>query len=145
MQSGSRSSRKNSNHASIRVGSLFAAIGGVCRAFPEGGATVAWANEVDRFAKETFELNFPRVPFIHKRVEDLSVEEDRLQHVDILTAGFPCQPVSVAGEKLGFKDERGLLFFHTIRLIKEFGARKPKVLLLENVKNFRSHDKGRTF
>lgn len=127
------------------MGSLFAAIGGFCRAFQEVGAKVAWANEVDRFAKETFELNFPRVPFIHKRVEDLSVEEDRLQPVDILTAGFPCQPFSVAGEKLGFKDERGLLFLHIIRLIKEFGARKPKVLLLENVKNFRSHDKGRTF
>jgi DNA (cytosine-5)-methyltransferase 1 len=127
------------------VGCLFAAIGGFCRAFQEVGASVAWANEVDRFAKDTFELNFPRVSFIHKRVEDLSVEEDRLEPVDILTAGFPCQPFSVAGEKLGFKDERGLLFLHIIRLIKEFGARKPKVLLLENVKNFRSHDKGRTF
>lgn len=58
---------------------------------------------------------------------------------------LPCQPFSVAGEKRGFKDDRGLLFLHIIRLLKEFGPRRPKALLLENVKNFRSHDKGRTF
>jgi len=131
--------------APCTVGCLFAAIGGFSRAFQEVGAEVAWANEVDRFAKQTFELNFPGIRFIHKRVEDLNVGGDNLQPVDVMTAGFPCQPFSVAGEKLGFKDERGLLFLHIIRLIKEFGPDKPKVLLLENVKNFRSHDKGRTF
>jgi DNA (cytosine-5)-methyltransferase 1 len=129
----------------VTVGCLFAAIGGFCRAFQEVGAKVLWASEIDRFAKETFELNFPDVPFIHKRVEDLSVEADALQPVDILTAGFPCQPFSVAGDKLGLKDERGLLFLHIIRLIKEFGSNKPKMLLLENVKHFRGHDGGRTF
>jgi DNA (cytosine-5)-methyltransferase 1 len=145
MPTGSRSRRPSSEESCFRVGCLFAAIGGFCRAFQEVGGEVAWVNEIDHFAKETFELNFPRVRFIHKRVEDLSVEEDALEPVDILTAGFPCQPFSVAGDKLGFKDERGLLFLHIIRLIKEFGPQKPKVLLLENVKNFRSHDLGRTF
>lgn len=139
------SSRTNASEAPFTVGSLFAAIGGFCRAFQEVGAVVAWANEKDRFAKETFALNFPGVRFIHKPVEDLSVEGDDLEPVDILTAGFPCQPFSVAGEKRGFKDERGSLFLDIIRIIKEFGAQKPKVLLLENVKHFRSHDRGRTF
>lgn len=70
---------------------------------------------------------------------------DHLEPVDVLTAGFPCQPFSVAGEKLGFQDERGLLFLHIVRIIREFGKSKPKVLLLENVKNLKTHDKGRTF
>lgn len=129
----------------VKVGSLFAAIGGFCRAFQEAGARVLWANEKDRFAKDTFVLNFPDVRFIQKPVEDLSVRTDKLDEVDILTAGFPCQPFSIAGEKRGFRDERGLLFLHIIRLLREFGPRKPKVLLLENVRNFRVHDGGRTF
>jgi len=129
----------------VTVGSLFAAIGGFCRAFEEADARVLWANEKDRFARETFVLNFPDVRFIHKPVEDLTVRGDRLEPVDVLTAGFPCQPFSIAGEKRGFHDERGLLFLHIIRLLKEFGPRRPKVLLLENVRNFRVHDRGRTF
>ena len=125
---------------------MFAAIGGFCRAFEEVGARVMWANEKDKFAKETFEANFPnRIRYLCKPVEDLSVKKDRLEPVDILTAGFPCQPFSVAGEKLGFKDERGLLFLDIIRIIKEFGRNKPKILLLENVRNFRTHDRGKTF
>lgn len=104
-----------------------------------------WANEKDRFAKETFALNYPSVRFLHKPIEDLRVKLDVLEPVDVLTAGFPCQPFSIAGEKRGFEDERGLLFLHIIRLLKEFGALKPKVLLLENVRNFRVHDSGRTF
>jgi len=127
------------------VGSMFAAIGGFCRAFEQGGAKVAWANENDRFAIETFKLNFPHIRCIEKDVRDFSVHGDNLEPVDILTAGFPCQPFSVAGEKRGFLDERGLLFLHIIRIIQEFGKNKPKILLLENVKNLKSHDKGRTF
>jgi DNA (cytosine-5)-methyltransferase 1 len=65
--------------------------------------------------------------------------------VDVLTGGFPCQPFSIAGEKKGFHDERGLVFLHIIRLINEFGPKKPKILLLENVQHFRNHDAGRTF
>jgi DNA (cytosine-5)-methyltransferase 1 len=129
----------------ITVGCLFAAIGGFCRAFEEAGAAVAWANEKDGFAAQTFGLNFPRVRCVEKNIESLSVGADNLEPVDVLTAGFPCQPFSVAGEKLGFQDERGLLFLHIIRIIREFGAAKPKILLLENVKNLKTHDKGRTF
>lgn len=127
------------------VGCLFAAIGGFCRAFKRTGATIAWANEKDAFAGETFRLNFPDVRYIQKPIEDLTVRGDSLEPVDVLTAGFPCQPFSVAGEKAGFKDQRGLLFLHIVRLIKEFAHNKPKILVLENVKNFRSHDHGRTF
>ena len=133
------------NGKSLKVGCLFAAIGGFCRAFQEVGATIAWANEKDKFAAETFRLNFPHTRYLNKPIEDLSVAADSLDSVDVLTAGFPCQPFSIAGEKRGFKDERGLLFLHIIRIIKEFGHQKPKILLLENVRNFKAHDKGRTF
>ncbi|HET7625996.1 MAG TPA: DNA (cytosine-5-)-methyltransferase [Verrucomicrobiae bacterium] len=136
---------QNDQRNKLTVGCLFAAIGGFCQAFRKLGATVAWANEKDRFAAETFRLNFPDVRYLNKPVEDLTVRGDALEPVDVLTAGFPCQPFSVAGEKRGLKDERGLLFLHIIRLIKEFGQRKPKILLLENVKHFKSHDHGRTF
>jgi DNA (cytosine-5)-methyltransferase 1 len=133
------------NGKPVKVGCLFAAIGGFCRAFQEVGATVSWANEKDKFAAETFRLNFPNTRCINKPIEELTVRGDSLEPVDVLTAGFPCQPFSIAGEKRGFRDERGLLFLHIIRIIKEFGQKKPKVLLLENVKNFKTHDKGRTF
>jgi DNA (cytosine-5)-methyltransferase 1 len=128
-----------------KVGCLFAAIGGFCRAFEQVGAQVAWANEKDKFATQTFRLNFPHIRCIEKDVETLTVHGDQLEPVDVLTAGFPCQPFSVAGEKLGFQDERGLLFLHITRIIREFGKNKPKILLLENVKNLKSHDRGRTF
>lgn len=128
-----------------RVGCLFAAIGGFCRAFQKAGATVSWANEQDAFALKTFRLNFPETRCIDKDVRKLSVHGDKLEPVDVLTAGFPCQPFSVAGDKLGFNDDRGLLFLQIIRIIREFGTSKPKILLLENVRNLWSHDKGRTF
>ncbi len=129
----------------VTVGCLFSAIGGFSKAFQQHGASILWANEKDRFASETFRLNFPNVRHIEKPVEDLSVHRDHLQPIDVLTAGFPCQSFSIAGEKRGFQDPRGLLFLHIIRIIREFGSKKPKVLLLENVKNLKAHDKGRTF
>jgi DNA (cytosine-5)-methyltransferase 1 len=127
------------------VGSLFAGIGGFCKAFESAGFEVLWANELDSFATQTYSYNFPNVRLIEKRIEDLKVAEDDLQAVDVLTAGFPCQPFSVAGRKSGFGDPRGRLFFHITRLLAEFGERRPKILILENVKHLLRHDKGRTF
>ena len=129
----------------IKAGCLFAGIGSFARALTTSGADVCWVNEKDGFAVETFRHNFPDVESIHKPVEEVSVSKDKLEAVDILTAGFPCQPFSIAGLKQGFDDERGQLFTHIIRLIKEFGNAKPKILLLENVRNFKTHDNGRTF
>jgi len=143
--SSAKKSRKTPPNADVRVGCLFAAIGGFAKAFEQNGASVLWANEKDRFASETFRANFPSVRQIEKPIEDLTVVGDGLEPVDVLTGGFPCQPFSIAGEAKGFKDDRGLLFLHIIRLIREFGDRRPKILLLENVQNFKNHDKGRTF
>ena len=128
------------------AGSLFAAIGGFGHAFQQAGADLLWANEKDKHAVETFRANFGKtIHCVHKPIEELTVKGDDLAPVDVLTAGFPCQPFSIAGGKKGFNDDRGLLFLHIIRLLHEFGDKRPKVLLLENVGNFKTHDRGRTF
>jgi len=127
------------------VGSLFAGIGGFCRAFENADFKVIWANECDLFAVKTYLHNFPAVRMIDKGVEHLSVVGDKLESVDILTAGFPCQPFSVAGRKSGFKDPRGRLFYEIIRLLNEFGANRPKIIILENVKHLLNHENGKTF
>jgi DNA (cytosine-5)-methyltransferase 1 len=138
-------SRSQNIRSAVKVGSLFAAIGGFAHAFKLEGASPVWANEVDRFAAMTFEHNLPNVRMLRKNVEMLHVFDDALEPVDVLTAGFPCQPFSVAGEKRGLQDERGILFLQIVRIIREFGAKRPKILLLENVKHLAAHDGGRTF
>lgn len=127
------------------VGSLFAGMGGFCQAFKKVGFRVAWANELDSFAAETYRHNFPEVKLYEKSICDLSVAGDKLESVDVMTAGFPCQPFSVAGSKEGFKDPRGMVFFDIIRLLKEFGDERPKILVMENVKNLLTHNNGKTF
>jgi DNA (cytosine-5)-methyltransferase 1 len=101
---------------------------GFCRAFEQAGATIAWASGQDRFATATFKLNFPGIRCLEKDINDLSADGDDLDPVDVLTAGFPFQPFSVAGDKLGFQDERGLLFLHAIRIIRQFGRAKHRML-----------------
>ncbi|MEC0269720.1 DNA (cytosine-5-)-methyltransferase [Paenibacillus anseongense] len=126
------------------VGSLFAGIGGFCRAFMREGFRVLWANEIDPFACQTYRHNYPEVKLYEKPIEELSVTADHLQPVDVLTAGFPCQSFSMAGNKLGFEDPRGRLFFQIIRLLNDFGKDKPKIIVLENVRNLLNHDNGKT-
>ena len=129
----------------MTVACLFAAMGGFCRAFRELGADVRWANELDVDACKTFKLNHHGVRLLPKSVKELHVGADGLEPVDVLTGGFPCQPFSEAGLKRGLEDERGVLFREIIRLLREFGDQRPKLLLLENVRYFRNHDDGRTF
>lgn len=126
------------------VGSLFAGIGGFCRAFKNEGFDVIWANEMDTYACQTYKHNYPETKLYDKSIENLSVISDNLEPVDILTAGFPCQSFSLAGNKLGFEDPRGKLFFEIIRLLKEFGRNKPKIIVLENVKNLIYHNNKQT-
>lgn len=127
------------------VASLFAGMGAFCKAFRDQGFEVLWANEVDRFAAMTYRENFRGTELFEKSIEELSVIADHLRSVDVMTAGFPCQPFSVAGSKAGFADSRGKLFFEIIRLLSEMGPNRPKILLLENVPHLLKHDRGRTF
>jgi len=125
------------------VGSLFAGIGGMCLAFKEAGAKVLWANELDKFACKTYRANFTGHNLFECDVHDMKSSQIKiLGTTDILSAGFPCQPFSIAGHMLGFKDPRGNLFFEIIRMIKEL---QPKAILLENVRNLETHDDKNTF
>lgn len=127
----------------LKVGSLFAGIGGICKAFEDSGSDLVWANEIDKNACITYRANFS-----HKLYEDdihnLTKRENisNLEDVDIITSGFPCQAFSIAGYQKGFDDPRGNLFFETAKIIDHI---KPKAFLLENVRNLVVHDKGRTF
>ncbi|MES0032096.1 DNA (cytosine-5-)-methyltransferase [Mesorhizobium sp. M0040] len=115
-----------------KCGALFAGIGGFCQGFGEGGLKTVWAVENDSHAVATYAHNFPGVRLIEKDVCTVKVDEHRLEPVDVLHAGFPCQSFSQAGGRRGFEDERGMLFFEIIRIIREFGDRKPAVIVLEN-------------
>jgi DNA (cytosine-5)-methyltransferase 1 len=117
---------------------LFAGIGGIRLAFEAQGGDCVFSSEWDRFSQQTYLANFGEIPS-----GDISKVENRsIPRHDVLLAGFPCQPFSHAGLKQGFEDTRGTLFFEIARIVK---AKKPKMLLLENVKGFVSHDGGNTF
>jgi DNA (cytosine-5)-methyltransferase 1 len=122
------------------VGSLYAGVGGICSGFINAGATLEWANEIDKNACVTYRANFKHT--LHE--EDIwKLDPNKVDKVDILAGGFPCQPFSVAGYRKGFTDDRGNHFFRIIEFITALD--KPKVVFLENVKNLMGHDKGNTF
>jgi len=122
------------------VGSLFAGVGGICQAFTNASCKVVWANEIDKNACITYKLNYKTTKLIQDDIRNL--DKNNLESIDILTAGFPCQPFSVAGKSRGFEDERGKLFFEFIRILNDL---KPEVYLLENVKNIVTHHNGESF
>lgn len=116
------------------AGCLFSGMGGFASGVADAGFQIKWASDIDEFACATFRHRFPGVKVIEKDICELSVEKDDLSEVDILTAGFPCQSFSQAGNRLGFDDPRGKLFFEIPRLLKEFGLMySPKLVILENV------------
>lgn len=128
---------------------LFAGIGGIRTAFERIGGQCVYTSEWDKYAQKTYAANFP---ISHEIYGDITtVAESDIPDHDVLLAGFPCQPFSIAGvskknalgKQHGFLDEtQGTLFFDVARIIK---AKQPRAFLLENVKNLQSHDKGRTF
>ena len=139
---------------------LFAGIGGFHIAMHENGGTCVFASEIDKFARQTYEHNFKKIsPEIFKNgnfnedITDENLDYKNIPDFDVLCAGFPCQPFSHAGLKKGFDDIRGTLFFNIKEIVKTKieghtenpKIQIPKVLLLENVKGFKNHDKGNTF
>ncbi len=116
---------------------LFAGIGGFRQGFDKQGFDCVFSSEMDKHAQEMYYENFGEKPF----GDITQIKEFDIPKFDILLAGFPCQPFSIAGEKKGFNDTRGTLFFDIARIIK---YHNPKVVVLENVKHFKNHDKGRT-
>jgi DNA (cytosine-5)-methyltransferase 1 len=126
-------------------GALFAGIGGFCLGFEQAQFSTHWAVELDEFAAKTYTANLGHVRLLEKSVKDVTVAGDRLEPVDVLHAGFPCQSFSQAGERRGFDDPRGRLFFEIIRLIEEFEIHRPKVLVLENAPFLRYGEGGAWF
>jgi DNA (cytosine-5)-methyltransferase 1 len=128
---------------------LFAGIGGLRKAMESTGGRCVFTSEWDRFAQQTYLANFPDNRPIAGDICEVSALD--IPHHDVLVAGFPCQPFSIAGVSKknalgrlhGFLDEtQGTLFFDVLRILT---AHRPTAFLLENVKNLKSHDKGKTF
>ena len=124
----------------MRVGSLFSGIGGIDLGFEQAGFEIAWANDMDASACKTYRHNFPNMHLIEGDVCD--IDPRTLPDIDVLVAGFPCQPFSIMGYRRGFKDPRGNLFFEISRFID---IKRPRVVFLENVRNLMEHDNGKTF
>ena len=122
------------------VGSMFAGIGGICLGFRQAGFDIVWANEKDAAACRTYRHNFGDEYLIEANIK--KVDKKDIPKFDILTAGFPCQPFSVAGSQKGFNDVRGNLFFQIIDVAK---VAQPTIIFLENVANLIDHDNGKTF
>lgn len=126
---------------------LFAGIGGMRLAYENVGGRCVYSNEWNKYSQQTYYANFGEQP----EGDITNVDAKTIPDHDILVAGFPCQPFSIAGvskkislgRKTGFEDKtQGTLFFDVCRILKE---KRPKAFMLENVKNLKSHDKGRTF
>ena len=118
---------------------LFAGIGGIRIPFQELGGECVFTSEWDSFAQKTYKMNFGGEVW----GDITKVDENKdIPDFDILLGGFPCQPFSQAGLHKGFSDTRGTLFFDIERII---AAKRPKAFLLENVKQLKGHDRGRTY
>ncbi|MDP1681820.1 MAG: DNA (cytosine-5-)-methyltransferase [Burkholderiales bacterium] len=134
----------------LKAGALFSGIGGFCLGFEQSGIKTAWAVENNPMAVMTYAHNIKGVRIVAHNgepasIKDVSVEKDGLEPVDILHAGFPCQSFSQAGERKGFDDPRGQLFYEVIRIVEEFKDRKPSVIVLENSPHIRHGDGGSWF
>lgn len=136
----------------FKVGGLFSGVGGIELAFKQAGCDISWANDFDPYAHITYKKIMHNDHYIGQMpipIENLISTDYKsdLTGIDILVAGFPCQAFSIAGYRKGFNDKRGNVFFNIIDILKYLKKNEdlPRVILLENVKNFKGHDNGNTF
>jgi DNA (cytosine-5)-methyltransferase 1 len=99
-----------------------------------------YANDMEQFSKKIFEENFPDIPFVCQDL--LNIDISSIPSMDIILAGFSCQPFSIAGKRKGFEDDRSDVFWQILKIMDHH---KPKIVVLENVKNLISHDSGQSF
>lgn len=124
---------------------LFAGIGGFRLGMERAGHKCVGFCEIDKFARSSYKaMHNTESEIEYHDIKEVTNEEFRKLRgkVDVICGGFPCQAFSIAGKQLGFEDTRGTLFYEIARATKEI---KPRYLLLENVRNLLSHDKGKTF
>ena len=128
----------------MKVLSLFCGCGGLDMGFVKAGYDIVWANDFDKYAVQTYAANFDHQVVLG---DINAIELDSLPDFDVLVGGFPCQPFSMMGSEHGFNDTRGTLFFRIAEIIQDRinKGKKPKALILENVRTLKTHDKGRTF
>ncbi len=126
----------------FRTLDLFAGVGGIRIGFENAGFKTVFANDFEEKCEYTYNLNFKKTKLVVEDIRKIGIDD--LPEFDFLLGGFPCQAFSIAGYREGFNDkkDRGNLFFDIARIIK---AKRPEGFLLENVKNLKSHDQGRTF
>jgi len=119
--------------------SLFSGCGGLDLGLKKVGFNIIWAIDNDKFAVKSYKHN------VSKHIQNADIVDiipSDIPNHELLVAGFPCQPFSMMGKKRGFEDERGTLFFYIEKILME---KSPDIILLENVRNLLTHDKGRTF
>lgn len=126
----------------IRTIDLFAGVGGIRLGFEKAGFKTVYSNDIDKHCKITYDLNF-KSPTLDN-TDIWKVDTGDIPKFDVLLGGFPCQAFSIAGYRHGFRDPkgRGNLFFRVAEILEE---RKPGAFLLENVKNLKGHDSGKTY
>lgn len=130
--------RRTNKEPLFRMIDLFAGIGGIRIGMESVGGECVFTSEWDKYAQKTYQANFGEIPY----GDITKIHPEEIPSFDVLLAGFPCQPFSQAGKKLGLADTRGTLFFDIAKIVE---YHRPKVVFLENVKRFKSHDDGRTF
>nr|WP_309504427.1 DNA (cytosine-5-)-methyltransferase [uncultured Roseovarius sp.] len=143
------SRQRHDSNTSFSFVDLFAGIGGLRKAMEGAGGRCVFTSEWDRFAQQTYHANFPDNRPIAGDIREVDPQD--IPDHDVLVAGFPCQPFSIAGVSKknalglahGFLDKtQGTLFFDVLRILMHH---RPAAFMLENVKNLKSHDKGKTF
>ena len=129
----------------MNVVSLFSGIGGLDKGFTDAGYNIVWANDFDKYAAQTYNLNNPDGVMRLGDINEIQLNE--IPAHDILIGGFPCQPFSMMGEQRGFEDTRGTLFFRIAEIInyQVEHDRAPRVIVLENVRRLLTHDNKNTF
>lgn len=125
----------------IKYAEFCAGVGGFSLGIKESSidAELVYSNEIDTSCEKTFKANFGQG---FDSSDIFSINPEKIPDFDMMCAGFPCQPFSQAGKNLGFKDDRGTVFFKLVEIIQK---KKPKILFFENVPNLIRHDKGNTY
>ena len=123
----------------MKVVSFFSGLGGLDKGFVDTGYDIIWANDFDKYAVQTYKANFGE-HIVLGDINEIPLEE--IPDCDILIGGFPCQPFSMMGQQKGFEDTRGTLFFRIAEIVddKIKKGKKPKAIILENVRSLRTHN-----
>lgn len=124
----------------MKVASMFSGIGGIDLGFIQAGFQIVWANELDKYAINTYKYNFGEESIVEGSIK--RIDPETIPDFDVLVAGFPCQSFSTAGKQRGFNDTRGNLFFEVVKVVQ---AKMPQAIFIENVENLLKHDNGKSF